>query len=158
MESIDDILRSSKDEKAFRSLADTVRGGDAIAFVGAGIAARVGYGDWQKLIDALAESTTTRSAERQRVPTREIGSDLAWLADSCRLKLTPNVYFGNLKTCFKPRHSASRRTDQAVRILGRLPFHYVVTANYDETLARLAEGDTRAEAAGRHVERRRCRS
>jgi hypothetical protein len=117
-------LLSERDRTALTRLKGTIRGGHAIAFVGAGLSARAGFADWDRLLAMLSG----REAKQPRqAPSTE---DLPWWADRARERLSERTYHAKLKQFFgrKPKN------DGAVEDFARLPFAHVFTTNYDRSI------------------------
>jgi hypothetical protein len=110
-------LVSQRDRNALDRLKRTIKGGHAIAFVGAGLSARAGFADWDQLLAMLAQQTDDRPRQS---PSTE---DLPWWADRARERLEQEAYQQILRSFFgrKPRN------DEAIENFARLPFAHVFT-------------------------------
>lgn len=133
-----DEFRTRKDETAFWKLCDELKRGDAVAFIGAGMSARVGYGNWDELIDNLGKAGPD-GAERQGAGTStDRVADILWRAEHYRGEIKPETrYYDLLRSHFAPREVEkpdSATVDPCIESLAKLNFNYLITTNYDSSL------------------------
>ena len=121
------------DEAAFPKLQEAIRSHRAIAFVGAGLSARVGYGDWRGLLDKLGKAMSKHQGDAQQLPkwTGKL-DDLAWVAEIYRKRLDVGEYEKLLRKQFAP----NRRKDVALDLFAKLDFRHIITTNYDTAIER----------------------
>jgi hypothetical protein len=113
----------------------------AIAIIGAGVSAPLGYPLWRGLVDVLASEV-----ERRTGPVIEVGDGLSVpiarvkelkalvAAKFLKAALGP-AYVEIMRDIFGPREGH----DEALHLLIQLPIQHFVTANYDPSLERAHE-------------------
>ncbi len=120
------------DRLAFANLCAHIGEGNAIAFIGAGLSARLGFCDWKQLVDMLQKKVVVNRRPDSPPVVVADTTDLIWRAELVRNLLEASQYQSVLKRYF------GRRTgrDVAVDAVSRIPFRHVFTTNYDESLER----------------------
>ncbi|MBV9925182.1 MAG: SIR2 family protein [Acidobacteria bacterium] len=145
---LDEILSVPGNRAAFDALVDSLRDGEAIAFVGAGASAGM-YPLWGEFINLLADHTVVEGMAEPKDAAR-------WKADTTS---TPqqrvNVILRRLgepryrnflrKTFGPPQGTGGSRYTATHAALMRLPFRGYVTTNYDPALE-FARMDLRPES------------
>jgi hypothetical protein len=141
------VLPTAQDRETFNTLAAQIATGSLMAFVGAGMSARAGFGDWEGLLDSLRqqaeivnqmklvpEDTRQRLRRRNQQPVKVDVDDMSWLAEEIRGRFRrPAKYLSILRSHFG-RDPGS--PDEAIRAFAKLPFTHVFTTNYDLSLER----------------------
>ncbi|MGQ0714553.1 MAG: SIR2 family protein [Gemmatimonadaceae bacterium] len=134
-----DLLVNERDVEAFSHLATCVAGGKAVALVGAGFSARVGYPGWDSLLEAMEQRLSrvrekvdsTHKGTTQHLPSNlKRFDDVLWRGEEYRDRLGETEYFAMLTEAF----GAAPGTDPVLDALVRLPFRHILTTNYDEAL------------------------
>jgi hypothetical protein len=126
------LEEGSANEAAFEALATALSDGNAIALVGAGSSARVGFPLWTALLERLA--TAVAHAEPRAKSLLEAlaqETDLLWKAEELRRLLGDDAYHHLVRTTFGPEEAKS---DEFHKELVCLPFRHVLTTNYDAVL------------------------
>jgi hypothetical protein len=119
-------------EKAIAELSQVVRGGAAIALVGAGSSKRVGYPLWGELLAKMAgEILQAHPHSRDELAAIASGNDAAWQAEEYRRLLGDDGYAALIRETFGPERAPF---DDFHRDLVRVPFRHVFTTNYDAVL------------------------
>lgn len=117
---------------AYEALVRALREGGAIALVGAGSSARVGYPLWGGLLARLeAEVRRLRPHAEGELKGLASESDTLWRAERYRALLGPDGYEPLMREIFGPRQPPF---DGFHQDLLRLPFRHVLTTNYDPVL------------------------
>lgn len=124
------------------SLADAVRRGECVLFVGAGLSMGVGMKSWQHLIEALlddlqdlAEEKGLRLPSLQHATTEDYLDIAQWHAvtrDSTRAESHEHY----VNRFFGPEATAELPLSIAHFLLLSLPFQHVITTNYDNLIER----------------------
>ncbi len=123
--------------KLCQEVADNPR--DAVGLVGAGVS-HGRYPDWDELLDKLRDDI------EQRPPRSMREADVRALRDASRIQdrlVKAGVYERLVgRTRFRKFlasqfQSPQRGDDELPRLVARLPFRYVFTTNYDDTLERM---------------------
>lgn len=122
--------------QAFQKLFTLLRSGDnALALVGAGTSARMGFPTWTRLLDALDALVEQHHPQPPKLrANRRKQTDLLWRAEEYRRLLSPEDYHSFIEHAFDD--DASRPLDESLRALVKLPFRHVLTTNYDALLER----------------------
>jgi NAD-dependent SIR2 family protein deacetylase len=135
------LFRTGGEQVAFDQLARLVASGEAVALVGAGVSAGLGYPNWRALLDGLHDRIVheVERAARAGEPARQAPSrylrdfdDLLWRAEEYRRLLGPVAYAAALEQEF----GAARALNETIRRIVRLPFRHLLTTNYDTSLER----------------------
>lgn len=126
------LVENSTNQTAYNELVKTLRGGGAIALIGAGSSARVGYPVWSKLLNLMADEILRHRPHVQDELTQLAGAeDQLWRAEEYRRLLGPDNYAPLIRQLFGPKDVA---VDRLHELLVRLPFRHVLTTNYDPVL------------------------
>ena len=126
------LVDNPANQTAYTELVKTLRGGGAIALIGAGSSARVGYPVWGKLLTLMAEEILRLRPRVQDELTQLAGAeDQLWRAEEYRRLLGPDNYAALMRQIFGPKDG---RVDRLHELLVRLPFRHVLTTNYDPVL------------------------
>src|SRR6266540_2647391 len=123
----------TEEDPGFAALVATISSETALALVGAGSSARVGYSVWSQLADALrAEALRARPDDARRIEAlARSDSDPLFLAGEYREMLGPSKYEEFIERTFGPDVT---NVTQFHADLVRLPFKHVLTTNYDAVL------------------------
>ncbi|HVR39781.1 MAG TPA: SIR2 family protein [Thermoanaerobaculia bacterium] len=107
-------------------LRDLIHGGNAIAFIGAGVSRYVDYPSWTDLLKQLAQAATGTG-------DLPLTNDAPWNAEMIRTLFEPQTkYYDSLRTIFAPKTTSHEVVDRLVS----LPFRHFITTNYDDSLER----------------------
>ncbi len=138
-----------KDLDAFNDLVSVVRGKRALALVGAGMSARVGYPSWAALMATLADRAAMEARKRKNPPEQsprgsnedrfppDFREDFTWQGEVLRTRIESitnnnNAYIDFLETTFALN---KRKPDKCSRLVAGLPFRHFLTTNYEQVLA-----------------------
>ena len=136
---IAELLVNERDVESFGRLANCIRGGKAVALVGAGFSARVGYPGWDTLLEGMEQrlsrvrekvDSTHRGTTQQLPPNLKRFDDILWRGEEYRERLGEAEYFAMLTEAFE----RDPGTDPCLDALVRLPFRHILTTNYDKAL------------------------
>ena len=115
----------------YERLVETIAENDSIAMVGAGSSRRVGYPDWNELLNLLsAQAAKVEPSQIKNLKSLQKADPLV-CADRIKEILGPEVFYYQLKEIFgpdKPKH------DEFHELLVQLPFSHFLTTNYDRIL------------------------
>lgn len=126
------LLPSEANQAAFDKLVTALTDGTAVALVGAGSSARVGYPLWGSLLDRMAHMLVeSHPRARDIVDALASENDLVWKAEELRRLFGDDAYHHFVRTTFGPEEAAF---DAFHEDLVRLPFRHVLTTNYDAVL------------------------
>jgi GTP-binding protein EngB required for normal cell division len=126
------LIDNPANQHAYTELVKTLRGGGAIALIGAGSSARVGYPVWSRLLALMAEEILRQRPLVQDELTQLAGAeDQLWRAEEYRRLLGPDQYAALMRQIFGPQDVT---VDRFHELLVRLPFRHVLTTNYDPVL------------------------
>lgn len=126
------LCEGPANEAAFDALITALSEGSAMALVGAGSSARVGFPLWTGLLDRLATAVSNAEPRaRSLVEALATESDLLWKAEELRRLLGDDAYHHLVRTLFGPEEAP---IDDFHDDLVRLPFRHVLTTNYDAVL------------------------
>lgn len=126
------LVENQANLDAYTDLVKTLRGGGAIALIGAGSSARVGYPVWSKLLALMAEEILRHRPLVKDELTQLAGvEDQLWRAEEYRRLLGPNHYAALIRQIFGPKDVTVERFHE---LLVQLPFRHVLTTNYDPVL------------------------
>jgi hypothetical protein len=136
---------SGRDIRAVEALSNTLRGGNALALVGAGLSVRAGYPTWASLLQHLQAEAVAVSAGRKARPSEpgqsvkelnlqswpeQAQRDVLWRAQKMRDHIGERKYRALMRRTFKARP----KRDECLDIIARLPFCHYLTTNYDGSL------------------------
>lgn len=126
------FVEDAGNRRAFEELVEALRARSALALVGAGSSARVGYPLWGGLLDRMAARIVENDPMAQpRIDALAPETDLLWKAEEYRRLLGIDGYAELIRTTFGPEEA---RFDDFHRDLVELPFRHVLTTNYDAVL------------------------
>ena len=126
------LVEGAGNGKAFEELIEALRPGSALAFVGAGSSARVGYPLWGGLLDRMAARIVeTEPLAKPRVDALAAETDMLWKAEEYRRMLGVDGFVALIRDTFGPEEA---RHDEFHQDLVRLPFRHILTTNYDAVL------------------------
>lgn len=128
------LIESPENLKAHSQLVEAIRFDSTVAFAGAGVSARLGYPNWSRLINDLAEEAekinqgklTDRFGAELTVADVKAMNDPLISADIFKSNLG-NRYGELLREIFAPRHGAIAD----IVNISRIPFQHILTSNYD---------------------------
>jgi hypothetical protein len=146
-----------KDVDAFNDLVTVVRGKRALALVGAGMSARVGYPSWASLMSTLADRAVREARKRRNSPEQaprgtnehrlpnEFRDDFTWQGEVLRTRIESitnnnDAYLAFLKETFALNE---RKPDRCSRLVAGLPFRHFLTTNYEQVLALAMKAERR---------------
>jgi hypothetical protein len=134
------VILDSRDNIAAHSrLADVLRSGNLLGFVGAGVTRSLGYPSWAELVRRLAsevrricgESVQSNGLVIRVKDVLENFNDPLVQAQIFKENLGPR-YFEVMREVFSPQGSQSKSVGDLVS----LPFRHLLTSNYDVGLER----------------------
>ncbi|MGK4006947.1 AAA-like domain-containing protein [Sorangium sp. So ce1036] len=126
------LMDDPGNRRALDELVEALRPGAALALVGAGSSARVGYPLWTGLLDRMAARIVEDDPLAQpKIDALAAEADLLWKAEEYRRLLGADRYAELLRALFGPEEAAF---DELHRDLVALPFRHVLTTNYDAVL------------------------
>ncbi|MCC6558631.1 MAG: AAA-like domain-containing protein [Polyangiaceae bacterium] len=126
------LVEGAGNGKAFEELIEALRPGSALALVGAGSSARVGYPLWGKLLDRMAAQIVESDPQSQpKIDALAAEGDMLWKAEEYRRMLGPDGFVEFIRDTFGPEEA---RFDPFHEDLVRLPFRHILTTNYDAVL------------------------
>lgn len=126
------LVEGAGNRKAFEDLVEALRPGSALALVGAGSSARVGYPLWGGLLDRMAAAILESDpTARAKIDALAAEPDWLWRAEEYRRLLGPDGFEELVRTTFGPEEAPH---DSFHEDLVRLPFRHILTTNYDAVL------------------------
>lgn len=126
------LVDDAGNRRALDELVEALRPGTALALVGAGSSARVGYPLWSGLLERMAARIVEDDPLAQpRIDALSAEADLLWKAEELRRMLGADRYAELIRSLFGPEEAAF---DEFHRDLVALPFRHVLTTNYDAVL------------------------
>lgn len=103
-----------------------------LALVGAGSSKRVGYPTWQEFLEIMhKEAISEKPEQKTSLDIVASGSDALWMADEYQQSLSPGRFEQLIRDTFGPYNA---KCDDFHRALVMLPFHHILTTNYDTVL------------------------
>jgi hypothetical protein len=131
MPSLDTILSDKQNRIAFEELCRTMRrrGPKPIAMIGAGTSVRLGYPNWNGLLDRL-DAEAVAAVRDQTPPPATDYPDMLWRAQEYRRRIGDARFGMVLREIFRP----TGKIDACLDDLVRLPFSHFITTNYDPAL------------------------
>ncbi len=144
------------DERAARpktvALANAIRRGECVLFVGSGLSSGLGMKSWHNLIEALLEDLQQLASERglalplmDRASTEDYLDIAQWHALS-REKTRSRGHAHYVNRFFGPEATERLPLSIAHYLLMALPFQHVITTNYDDLIERTLEALRRPHA------------
>jgi len=130
MAQFQDILKS----EPYQELVEAVASG-AVAFIGAGSSARLGYPAWDNLLQQLDEEASRLHPDNPDLPSLRKSRDGLVRADHYRTILGENRFSSFIKLTYGPK---SPQYDQFHRDIIEAPFSNLLTTNYDLVLEEAA--------------------
>ncbi|MFZ3215134.1 MAG: SIR2 family protein [Candidatus Acidiferrales bacterium] len=131
------LIESQENLKANRDLIEAIRSDSTVAFAGAGVSARLGYPDWTRLINELADEaekiTNGRIVDKfgAELNVADLKAMNDPLVSAEIIKLNLGTRYGQLLgEIFAPRYGASAD----IVNISRIPFQHILTSNYDISL------------------------
>ncbi|HTE45275.1 MAG TPA: SIR2 family protein [Gemmatimonadaceae bacterium] len=136
-----ELLTNPRDRLAFQHLERLVQSGDALAMIGAGCSARMGYPAWGALLNHMHDRLSQRHGEGAQSGRESLRrhDDMLWRAEEYRRLLGPD--YGQLLT---EQFSCELAIDDCIKDIVALPFRHMLTTNYDTSLER-AHSQVRTE-------------
>ncbi|HSN98169.1 MAG TPA: hypothetical protein VLS89_07720, partial [Candidatus Nanopelagicales bacterium] len=126
------LVEGAGNGKAFEELLEALRPGSALALVGAGSSARVGYPLWGGVLDRMGRTIVENDPVAEtKVEALATEPDLLWRAEEYRRLLGPDLFADFIRQTFGPEEA---KHDGFHEDLVRLPFRHVLTTNYDAVL------------------------
>lgn len=130
-----DDVSVSYNRPAIAKLAASIARGSAAVLVGAGISRRLGYPDWNGLLEQMRNVIQERRPKGAAPLALPKGGDALWRAEKYRA-LMGDAYGPFIKNLFRAGEDAKLSTDACLRHLCALPFAFYLTTNYDRSLER----------------------